>query len=128
VDRELSVERAVSQPLSDKVDEPVTNHLIFAATALFLWIPCRFYADWHMNFGTFDWWSRYTARFIIVIGLIAYCFVLGFNMASGSLYRRFVIPAGVMTRPGVSSLRGNLTSSPLSPDLCPVGQRPPRSA
>ena len=93
----MSVERAVSQHLSDKGDEPATNHLIFVVTALFLWIPCRIYADWHMNLGTCGWWSRYTARFIIVIGVIACCFVLGFNMVSGSLYRRFVIPAGAMT-------------------------------
>ena len=93
----IPVERAVGLPVSDKIDEPVTNHLIFVVTALFLWIPCRIYADWHMNFGTFDWWSSYTALFIIVIGLVACCFVLGFNMASGSLYKRFVIPAAALT-------------------------------
>lgn len=93
----IPVERAAGLPVSDKIDEPVTNHLIFVVTALFLWIPCWIYTDWHMNFGTFDWWSSYTALFIIVIGLVACCFVLGFNMASGNLYKRFVIPAAALT-------------------------------
>lgn len=93
----IPVQQPLGQPFSDKISEPVTNHLIFVITALFLWIPCRIYADWHMNFGTFDWWSSYTALFVIAIGLVACCFVLAFNMASGSLYTRFVIPAAAMT-------------------------------
>jgi hypothetical protein len=74
------------QPASGKIDETIT--------ALFLWFPCRVYADWHMNFATFNWWSSYTALLVIVIGLCACCFVLGFNMVSGSLYTHFVVPAG----------------------------------
>jgi hypothetical protein len=81
----------------NKIDEKATNHLIFTITALLLWIPCRVYADWHINFGTFDWWTSYAALIVIAIGLIACCFVLGFNMASGSLYKRFVIPAGAVS-------------------------------
>jgi hypothetical protein len=92
----IPVAPSPGQPVSDKIDERVTNHLIFVVTALFLWIPCRIYADWHMNFATFDWWSSYTALLTIVIGLVACCFVLGFNMASGSLYKRFVVPAAAM--------------------------------
>lgn len=77
-----------------KIDATVTNHLTFVITALFLWIPCRVYADWHMNFGTFDWWSSYTALLVIGIGLSACCFVLGFNMVSGTLYSHFVVTVG----------------------------------
>jgi hypothetical protein len=90
----IPVSSGNNQPTSGKIDETVTNHLTFVITALFLWIPCRVYADWHMNFGNFDWWSSYTALLVIGIGLCACCFVLGFNMVSGSLYSHFVVPVG----------------------------------
>ena len=108
--------------VSDKIDDRVTNHLIFTITALVFWIPCRIYADWHINFGTFDWWSNYTALFIIALGLVACCFVLGFNMASGSLYKRFVIPAGAVgtacgivvawKRPVIAAIARNFSTWP----------------
>jgi len=82
------------QATSGKIDQTVTNHLTFVITALFIWIPCRVYADWHINFATFDWWSSYTPLLVIAIGLCACCFVLGFNMVSGSLYTHFIVPAG----------------------------------
>jgi hypothetical protein len=83
--------------VSEKIDESVTNHLTFVITALFLWIPCRVYADWHMNFETFDWLGSYTALLLIAVGLVACCFVLGFNMVSGSLYKQFVVPAAAIS-------------------------------
>jgi hypothetical protein len=107
---------------SGKISETVTNHLTFVITALFFWIPCRVYADWHMNFATFDWLSSYTALLVIAIGLCACCFVLGFNMVSGSLYTHFVVPAGAFVtvcgvlvawkRPIVAAVAQNFSAWP----------------
>jgi len=51
----IPTERATGLPVSDKIHDRVTDHLVFVIAALLRWVPCRIYADWHMNFGTFDW-------------------------------------------------------------------------
>ncbi len=79
----------------EKIPPDVTNHLIFTITAFAVWFPCRAYADWHMNFGTVDWLRSYTAAIVLAVMLLACCFIVGFNMAAGSLYARFVAPVGV---------------------------------
>src|SRR5260370_15414194 len=71
--------------IAEKIPERVTNHLIFTVTAFGLWFPCRAYADWHMNFASVDWIKNYAAYMVLGILLVGCCFIIGFNMAAGSL-------------------------------------------
>ena len=80
-----------------QIEEKTCNHLVFVLAAMAIWFPCRAYAEWYMNLSDTSWIHTYQAAWILAVLLVVACVVLALKMANGSLYHRFVIPAGAVS-------------------------------
>jgi hypothetical protein len=83
--------------VAGKIGADVCNHLVFVLAALAVWFPSRAYADWFINLGNFSWISTYQAAAVIIILFVVGSIILALRMLEGSLYHRFVIPAGAIS-------------------------------
>jgi hypothetical protein len=83
--------------VAGKVGADACNHLVFVLAALAVWFPSRAYADWFINLGNFSWISTYQAAAVIIVLFAVGAIILAIRMVEGSLYHRFVLPAGAIT-------------------------------
>lgn len=83
--------------VAGKVGAHVCNHLVFVLAAMAVWFPARAYADWFINLGDFSWISTYQAAAVIIVLFVVGSVILALRMVEGTLYHRFVIPAGAIS-------------------------------
>jgi hypothetical protein len=82
--------------VAGKVGTDVCNHLVFVLAAA-VWFPSRGYADWFINLGDFTWISTYQAAAVMLFLFTIGCIILALRMVEGTLYHRFVLPAGAIS-------------------------------
>jgi hypothetical protein len=83
--------------VAGKIGADVCNHLVFVLAAGAVWFPARAYADWFINLGDFSWISTYQAAAVMAVLFIVGSIILALRMVEGSLYHRFVLPAGAIS-------------------------------
>lgn len=83
--------------VAGKVGSDACNHLVFVLAAAAVWFPARGYADWFINVGDFSWISTYQAAAVMLFLFTVGCILLALRMVEGTLYHRFVLPAGAIT-------------------------------
>jgi hypothetical protein len=91
--------------LPEQIDEKSCNHLVFVLACLAVWFPCRAYAEWYMNLSDTSWINTYQAAWVLAFLLVVACVILAIKMTTGSLYHRFVLPAGA-----ISAILGGLAA------------------